>query len=641
MRKKIGNVIVWVLAVLAVGYCMIYFMANRGSHTKPQGQNFLVEEGSVTETSETRAPDEDAEGIFLDIFAGAYAKGLEEYRQVKLFVSGGNAYFFMPSYCDLQDLTISYDETEYSLFINDKETEPGAGFCARSDEVFRITILESGKEEENYQLLVMKSAELPTIFIETANGTMGYIHDKKENYEPGELVCIDKDGNRDCGGVLSKVKMRGNTSLSVPKKSYQIEFAMPQDLLQMGSAVRWILQANVYDHSYMRNKLAYDIVKGMGLDFAVDAEYADVYLNGEYAGNYLICEKVEVGANRVDIGNGEDSEKGVGKGGIVEQDGKRYYDYDIEPVDVTGGYLIEAQNLLVSSDVYRLEDEDCFFTSASGRYEVKYPKEISKNQMDYISGYMQQVEQMLYGCSSDRTYNDLKSFIDIDSFAIMYLADIIINEVDANDYSTFYYKLPEAEGGKLYAGPAWDYDRGFGNEGRNVYINVNGFPNGLCEVLYQNKQFQSKVKDLFNERMLPFAESELELFLEKAPEMLAQSVTMDEIRWKGNEDWLNYSYDSFEAEAAYLKYYYTGRMDIVDSFINEPEAYHVVTFVTPSGRSKSCFIADGEFLTTEILAFMQSELKCDQWAFDNGNIYQQGRPVFTDMVLYGVYVEGE
>ena len=37
----------------------------------------------------------------------------------------------------------------------------------------------------------------------------------------------------------------------------------------------------------MRNKITYDIAKEIGLDYAVDSEYVDVYFNGEYA--EIIC----------------------------------------------------------------------------------------------------------------------------------------------------------------------------------------------------------------------------------------------------------------------------------------------------------------------------------------------------------------
>ena len=157
----------------------------------------------------------------------------------------------------------------------------------------------------------------------------------------------------------------------------------------------------------------------------------------------------------------------------------------------------------------------------------------------------------------------------MDSFAVMYLMDMITNDVDANAYSTFYYKLPVAQGGKLYAGPVWDYDRGFGNEERNIQVNINGYRNGLCEALYQNTFFRKRVRELYHEVFLPLSENSLRTFFEDTSAMLAASVRMDAARWQNNLDRLNYSYDSFEDEIAYLRYYYQERALIAGEQVNE------------------------------------------------------------------------
>ncbi len=68
---------------------------------------------------------------------------------------------------------------------------------------------------------------------------------------------------------------------------------------------------------------------------------------------------------------------------------------------------------------------------------------------------MENVEKLVAESVSGASRNVWERYIDLDSFAAMYLMDLITNEVDANDYSTFYYILQ----GKIYAGPAWDYDR--------------------------------------------------------------------------------------------------------------------------------------------------------------------------------------
>ena len=569
----------------------------------------------------------------MEIFAEVSSEGDAAIQKVKLFVTGKNAYFFLPSYCKADSIALYYDEHQYALAVEERIIPSGTMISVDSAAAYAMTLTKEDGTKAEYELSVMQSENLPSIFITTANHSMDYINDMKGNYEPGHLVCVNDSGGTDCDAALEKVKLHGFTSLSVPKKTYQVDFSKEQDLLGMGSALHWIFQANAYDKSYMRNKLAYEMFRGMTSGYAVESVFADVYFNGEYAGNYLICEKVEAGVNIDLADNAAAYTADSTKGQVLEEEDIRYY--DTQDADTSGGYLIETQNVLVPSDLQRMSEEDSYFVSYSGRYEIRWPKEISKTQISYIQDYMKQVETQIAGCVTEEDYRQLAEVIDMDSFAVMYLIDLIANDVDANAYSTFYYKLPEHQGGKLYAGPVWDYDRGFGNEERNVMVNVNGYWNGPCEALYRNPFFRNRVRDLYHERFVPLTETILRAFLEETPDRLSLSVRMDSVRWQNNLDRLNYSYDCFDDEVAFLSYYFDERAAIASEWINETGVYHMVTFTVPEGTSKSCFVRDGELLTASVLSFMREELECGIWSREDGSVYQQGRPVFGNMTLYG------
>lgn len=635
MRGK-WNIIIWILVLLAAFYCGMYWYANRESMEEVHKTALLVEEEISGPDSENRDETDDSlvQERFLEIFAEASSEGDAAIQKVKLFVTGKNAYFFLPSYCKADSIALYYDEHQYALAVEERIIPSGTMISVDSAAAYAMTLTKEDGTKAEYELSVMQSENLPSIFITTANHSMDYINDMKGNYEPGHLVCVNDSGGTDCDAALEKVKLHGFTSLSVPKKTYQVDFSKEQDLLGMGSALHWIFQANAYDKSYMRNKLAYEMFRGMTSGYAVESVFADVYFNGEYAGNYLICEKVEAGVNRIDLAdNAAAYTADSTKGQVLEEEDIRYY--DTQDADTSGGYLIETQNVLVPSDLQRMSEEDSYFVSYSGKYEIRWPKEISKTQISYIRDYMKQVETQIAGCVTEEDYRQLAEVIDMDSFAVMYLIDLIANDVDANAYSTFYYKLPEHQGGKLYAGPVWDYDRGFGNEERNVMVNVNGYWNGPCEALYRNPFFRNRVRDLYHERFVPLTETILRAFLEETPDRISQSVRMDSVRWQNNLDRLNYSYDCFDDEVAFLSYYFDERAAIASEWINETGVYHMVTFTVPEGTSKSCFVRDGELLTASVLSFMREELECGIWSREDGSVYQQGRPVFGNMTLYG------
>ena len=56
------------------------------------------------------------------------------------------------------------------------------------------------------------------------------------------------------------------------------------------------------DRSLIRNHLVYSLSRLMdGMEFSIDHQYVELYLNNEYNGLYMLTESVKTGSNRVDI----------------------------------------------------------------------------------------------------------------------------------------------------------------------------------------------------------------------------------------------------------------------------------------------------------------------------------------------------
>ena len=64
---------------------------------------------------------------------------------------------------------------------------------------------------------------------------------------------------------------------------------------------KWTLIPNLFDKSLLRNRLGDEISFIFGLKFSPSCWYVDFILNGNYRGNYMICDKIEVKEDRVDI----------------------------------------------------------------------------------------------------------------------------------------------------------------------------------------------------------------------------------------------------------------------------------------------------------------------------------------------------
>jgi hypothetical protein len=518
-------------------------------------------------------------------------------QYAKLYIKDEDSYFFMPSYFDLSSILLSFDEELYKITIDNKKIKSGDGITVDLDKEYSMKVEYDGSEYI-YTLTFMQSKNLPSIFISTENDTMDYINDNKSNTEPGSLICIDSNGIIDTKGNLDKIKMRGNTSLSCNKKTYQISFSEDTNFLGMGSARNFILQANAYDGSFMRNKLVYDLAKEMGLRYAIDSEYADVYFNNEYAGNYLVCEKVEVGGNRIDIPVTDEDDIVAT---VVDEESYRYYNINSTLKSSEKSFFIEANNIIVTSDAWRIDEDSCYFTSTHGTYEIKVPEKSSKEDVLYIRDYMEKVEELISECDTDEEYENLNKYIDIESFAITYLINIITNEVDSNDYSTFYYKLPDSDGGVFYAGPVWDYDRSFGNDERGYMVNVNGYPNGICERLFENEMFRAYVEKKYSSEVSTMLEKCDSTFFEDLTAYLKASVSMNRIRWQ-DDDRINYMFTEFDDEVSYLSDYYLERIELVGGLMNNE--YHMEIFSDSTGRSYSCIIKNGETASDDIIEFV-------------------------------------
>lgn len=111
-----------------------------------------------------------------------------------------------------------------------------------------------------------------------------------EEYVMASIKVQDEDGTYDMSDMGVFIRLRGNSSLGVPKKSYKLKFEKKQNILGVGDGKgkTWGLIANYYDQSLLRNLTMYkmgDVLNQM--DYSPNCKSVEVYVNGEYQGVYL------------------------------------------------------------------------------------------------------------------------------------------------------------------------------------------------------------------------------------------------------------------------------------------------------------------------------------------------------------------
>ncbi len=297
----------------------------------------------------------------------------------------------------------------------------------------------TGDDSHLYQL-----TNIPTVVINTVNAEEPY--DKEHNITA--QIKIISDGGSKILDATGTTRLRGNASMGFPKKPYRIKFDKKQKVLDApAKAKKWTLINNYGDKTLLRNDLAFEVARRLGMTYVPYLESVDVVLNGEYKGNYQLCDQVEVNSGRVDVEEMETT--------------------DIAGEALTGGYLVEV-------DAYAYQESSWFTSSRGIPVTIKSPDEedITPEQSAYIRNYFNQLESRLWS-STALGNNNYREMFDAPSF----LRHFLVGEISGNTdtyWSTYMYKK---RGNPLfYTGPVWDFDIAFENDERTFPINnISGY----------------------------------------------------------------------------------------------------------------------------------------------------------------------
>lgn len=305
-------------------------------------------------------------------------------------------------------------------------------------------------------------------------------------YEQGEEVFASTIG----------IEYRGSTSFRLSdKKSYGFEtwdadnndesksilgFPEEEDWILMGHVFR-ASEGTIFDPTLMRHHIGYELYRSMG-NYASRSQFIELAVNGDFAGTYLLMEKLKRDNERIDIAKLEAS--------------------DNTPELITGGYILKidktsggdvAPNQPLSYYESNWEDdarynEDISFRSTYGvdgstldfepfrppyhseqyletyfLYEYPRSDRITSQQQEYIQEYIQSFETALLTddlSSNERTYTD---YIELSSFVDYFILNELVSNIDAYRLSTYLFK---DRGEKLNIGPVWDLNIGYNAQDR-------------------------------------------------------------------------------------------------------------------------------------------------------------------------------
>lgn len=446
---------------------------------------------------------------------------------------------------DLSQLKIIFEATADHITVGDVKQFSGETVNDfREEVVFRLHT--ANNEYRDFTLSVVNPptsySGFPILAIMTKDGLP---ITSKEDWIPGRIVLDPQQSDYTFYSGEMNIKGRGHNSWGQPKKPYNVKLAEKSSLMGMNKHKRWSLLANASDRTLMRNRVAYHLGRLTKLPWTSDTRYVDVMLNGEFVGNYLLTEQIRVDKNRVNITEAKEG---------------------MSPEQV--GYLLEFD---------RYVEENYFYTQRRQLpVNIKDPDEdiLTPAHKEYISNYINKVEELLYEKDQiDVAYRDM---IDIDTFIDWW----IVTELTENRDT----KLPGSchmykdAGGKLCAGPLWDFDLTTFLGSTNSYMHYD-YEVDLNDPQYTNRSlwykrlftdpvFKARAKERWNQYKPLF--DKVSDFIDGEKNNIGMSATRNWEIWEINEGSTNKDERlSWEDAVEQLKRNYNTRLNWLDKQINQ------------------------------------------------------------------------
>ncbi len=414
----------------------------------------------------------------------------------------------------------------------------GSDPLSAPDDTADPVLSENVLNAEEYPLL----GGIPTLYIDLA-GSYPLGNLTKEEYVGGTATLVGTDAADNLISVSVEMKGRGNYSwYDMEKKQYAIKFEEKQRVLGMGSARRWVLISNYSDKSFLRNYMTLNLAKDMGMPYTTASRYVNLVVNGEYNGLYLLTEKIEVHADRVDID--------TANGDVLME------------IDLPGRHNNECDYCI-----------DIEATLPVPMHIRICEPEVDDYGEDVMTAAHELAKKLTTGMipGLNRGLDTLSEIIDVESFVDWYILNEFVRNGDSAFWTSCYCYI---EDGILHMGPVWDYDTCMGNQANSAYFAPEGFYIGEQQRAYwyyrltRNKDFNALVKERWTELRDAGVFDDFIGMIDETTAYIAESIKLDNERWPGGplRDDLrgNKSCYSAEEEKEYIRSWVNTRIKWLD-----------------------------------------------------------------------------
>jgi hypothetical protein len=148
-------------------------------------------------------------------------------------------------------------------------------------------------------------------------------------------------------------------------------------------------------------------------------KYVEVVINNSYQGVYVLMEKIKVDKNRVNIATLKPE--------------------DVSGDELTGGYIVKIDKSTGTNyGTFRSN-----YTNTNGfsiQYYYHLPKTINDTQRNYIRAYIRKFEDAIYSKDFKDDLNGYHQYVDLSSFAKMFIVNEVSRNIDGYRISSFFPK---------------------------------------------------------------------------------------------------------------------------------------------------------------------------------------------------------
>lgn len=511
-------------------------------------------------------------------------------EQVRLWTGETGEYLvFLPGYAELSEVRLRTNAA--GRFLLNEETVCDGESC-KAFSLNTAYPLTDGEGNSVGTLTFVRSGGVASLFLETRSGSMAYIHETKGNAEPGVCHVYTQTGTLDFTGSMETLKGRGNaTWWGSDKKPYSMELAAEGDLLGMGAAKKWVLLANGTEPSQIRNKAVLDFAAEAGLEYTPECCWVDLYLNGEYAGLYLLTERNEIHSQRVDVG----------------KENTFLISMELESRLVEQGY---PHIVTDAAQAFRIHDSYLDTAELASVVQSVENAILAEDGIDPVTG------------------KHWRELIDLDSWAEKYLLEELFANGDACSISQFFYY----DGEKLFAGPAWDYDATmlklvpqtmYGNR----FQACEGKPTPWFYELYRKEEFLTRVKALYEDTFRPILKQLLGNGIDAYGEQIVAAAAANALRWPGTDT---------DASRERAKTYMEERLEFLDGLWLRGEEYCMVFVEFGPGINGAYYaVRPGESLPALPVYEDTAQIDYQGWYdMETGEPFDIFQPIYEDAAIH-------